>query len=182
MGASGSRIAEGAYTGTATVGRIESSIGAIVGTLVGGIIIAAGIYMQVQSNKESAHVLGKVTNVRDSAQTTDSNGYTSTTYYADVVYRPSKNGKECTIQGASFGSPVAVGDLVDVYFNPKVAAGHCDPDARVVTSTWQRYIGGIVAGTAALFVAVGWLYAILALKYKPFAAAEGVGAIAGFIR
>lgn len=165
------------YTGTATIGRVESTVGAIVMTVIGAAVVIGGLYAQSESNKESAHVQGTVTGDSVAQTDTDSQGGTYTTYTAPVEWMPAgtKTKRTCSFTG-TFSNPVSQGDKVTVYYNPAIKH-KCDPDARVVAATWQRYLGSIVAGIALLVVIFTWVWTVLGYEYKPIAALQGAGAI-----
>jgi hypothetical protein len=161
MGASISQYAPAAYTGTATLGRVTQSFGAIAVTIVFAIVIVAGLVMQYRIASETRSTTGTVLSSQWQTDDTDSTG----SYL--LVYRYSVDNQ--TYRGEFTASTsYAQGESVTVYYDPG------DPqNSRVDTSVISQYAGWIIAGGSLIFLALVWGWTYLVDVNKPLAAVSG---------
>lgn len=178
------------YSGTASFGAIMSDIKAIIGTVIGIIMIIVGIAFERHKTVYSLLGNGKVldsTNLIGTPVTdTDSNGkvtgsHISWTGSIEVVNDkdPSKTPQTFQINGVSTTNtlnPYPVGKSIPIYVNPK------DPTDFRISSDDTSVIGWVLIGFGVLIIIGSWVWAYFANKYKVIGAYEGVSTGVDFVK
>ena len=157
------------YSGTATVGRLTAVVGAVMGTLVGLVLITVGIVMIVHHTKLTSEVLGTVKNPNcSSAFINDNKVAYNCTFEVAYTVEEKPYTKEITLDDSP--RVYSAGDSVTVYYDPK------DP-SNASTNSDNTKVPGIIFLVIGIIVPIGaWLWWYFAHRYKAVAAAGGVAA------
>lgn len=159
-------VGEQIYGGAAELGQFRASVGLWIGTIVGLILVAFGIYELVikkRNVKVSATVLDVVNN---KCQLTQIGNNVSVRCdlmikyeYNGVTYKPAK-----PIQ--TNDNYHVINDIIDIYIDPK--------DPTKITLLSDTFIGSVALIMGAVIIGVSVLSWWLTRRYKFFAAAQGV--------
>jgi uncharacterized membrane protein len=154
------------YTGVSTFGVIMADIKAVIFSIIGIILIVAGILMMIKKSHRTSTISGTV-KVTDCTEVIDNKNI----YYEcgiDVEY--TINGKTQTKHFIDSNSQkkYAVGDTVTLWYDPN------DNSNINIMSDDLHGLGLIflIVGIVVIIFSILWAY--LANKYKPVAAVEGV--------
>ena len=170
----GGEVADGIYTGTATLGKISSVIGLIVGIVIGSLLIVAGVALNSIADKEKNNTkqIKVKTFTCDSEHSVDDNSYMCTamgegiTATCEREFCPSTLQPGCGVDGKEACPSVTV---------------YGDGDGKWRLSTTPRGMGWvpIVIGIFILIFAV--VGTILTFTFKPYAAFEGGSMVLGSV-
>jgi len=174
----GGEVADGIYTGTATLGKISSVIGLIVGIVIGSLLIVAGVALNSIADKEK----------------TNQKQMFVTSFKCDLENSVDDNSIMCTATGTATGVGITATcekefcpsnlkqgcGSVDADPCPKVTV-YGDGDGKYRLSTTPRGMGWvpIVIGIFVLIFAV--VGTILTFTFKPYAAFEGGSMVLGSV-
>jgi hypothetical protein len=154
------------YSGAAEVGQIRTTIGLIIGSIIGIFFIAVGIYLEFfNKNKHTKDILATVTDANCTSVATrnsvDINCALNIKYTVnDKEYKGFVNTNDTTHIKDS---------TVTVYIDPENPS---DVSMQSLKSDKNMGIFGIIFGLVAIGISVfSWW---LSRKYKFFAAAQGV--------
>lgn len=189
------------YTGASDFGKFTASIGGIIGTLIGIIIIGIGIYFIVESSRRTQVKTGEVvestcafeplvieTQTTSSPTTTGSLGIdppplsppfaltgTSGDGLCEITLRWDGNkGQKCKEQfTVENEAKFGIGANVPIWFDPKEP---CNTASLESQSQLSRY-GTIVIVIGVVILLIVWLSVYLVYRFKFLAAAEGVGTV-----
>lgn len=179
------------YSGTASFGAVMSDIKAIIGTVIGIIMIIVGIAFERHKTVYSLLGNGKVidsTNlIGTPKQDTDSNGkvigkpYESWSGSIEVINDKdtSKTRQTFQINGVRTENtltPYQVGKSIPIYVNPK------DPTDFRISSDDTSVIGWVLIGFGVFIIIGSWVWAYFANKYKVIGAYEGVSTGVDFVK
>jgi hypothetical protein len=157
------------YNGAATVGRIKAYGGVVVATIVGIILIIAGVIVAIQpASKNTVAATGTVSAVTSCAAVA---GDTPAQYACalQVSYTYSGTGYS---EALSITSPTsyAVNDSIAILIDPNT------PTSITNTAGISTVLIGVVLiGLALLIMGLSWLTLYLTRKSKAFSALQGVG-------
>ena len=171
---SNKELLEDAYTGTATLGKIFSLIGAIIGSIAFICLVIAGIYILLKKNNKikvsgtvvmingDIHGLCQETlgNNQYSCLLTFSFNYNGVTYQKDLNYTGNIS--------------YYVGEVIDLYISSDVSGLSLSGDT-------PRYVGWVLIGSGFLILTVFWINYWLSKKYKAYGALQGVSGITNTI-
>ena len=169
----GTKVAKAAYSGAATFGRIQTTIGAVVACVIALIMVVVGRAKLRDPNTSKA--TATITSVGSTAQST-LNGTTTYTSSVSISYTTAA-GHTLTAAGLTLTGrtkPVA-GQTLTVYYNPTQPT-----DVKIESS--PRAVGWGLIGGAFLVAAFGIGVAVLARKSKVFAAVDGAAGAASLFR
>ena len=156
------------YSGAATVGRVYSWVGAIVGTLFGLGMIAVGIFLRRQESSRS----GSETATVVSSSCSSINNQKDCT--ASITFPSCKTGAS-----VDTGSSEKIkGQKIPVIFNPKDA---CNTVQGKSTKNTASIVSIAFIGFGIVAILGGWLHVYLTMKYKPVAAVSGAADTVGLI-
>jgi hypothetical protein len=160
-------IGQEIYDSTASFGRIWALLSAILGTIFGLVMVIAGIYFLVKKPDRYA-VDGKVLKINGNEKgvcplagnmyncnMTIQYTYKDELYNTDIYYNAPRQ--------------YNVGDTISVYVLTS------NPKDIVVGEPVPRWFGGLLLVFGLIFIAAGWFWYWASRKWKPVAAAEGVG-------
>jgi hypothetical protein len=179
----GGEVADGIYTGTATLGKISAVIGLIVGIVIGSLLIVAGVALNSIAGKENNNK--KQITVKsftcDSGTVNDSTMCTAT---GTVVGSSSDSVVTATCEKEFCPSNLFLHQGCGKDKNnpcPKSVTVYGDGDGKYRLSTTPRGIGWvpIVIGIFVLIFAV--VGTILTFTFKPYAAFEGGSMVLGSV-
>ncbi len=172
------KVGSDIYTGTATVGKVEADIGAIIGTVFAILLIGGG-WLVMRRGRSYREVSATVTT---SNCTPDTLAKSKGKCTIQVSYTVSDKNYKQTV--STKGQAYSVGDTLKIQYDPKDPSeirlngkGGTGPPYKAIG------IGMIVFGL--IILVVSWAQVYLTKRYKPFAAAAGaadiVGAISGAV-
>jgi hypothetical protein len=166
-------VGEQIYGGAAELGQFRASVGLWIGSIIGLMLVAFGIYELVSKKhnlKVSATVLDVVNNKCQMIQVgnnTNIRCYLMIKYeYNGITYTPPK-----PIQ--TDDNYHVINDVIDIYINPNDPA-----DIALISDT---FIGSVSLIMGAVIIGVSVLSWWLTRRYKFFAAAQGVSMGASLI-
>ena len=158
------------YSGTALYGRIRVIISSIVGGLICIGLIIMGIKVLLTKDIHSKHVAATVSN--STCNSIGNNTYT-------CVYTLTFNVNEKTYmvnKSETVSTPILNGSTINVSYNP-------DNPNDIETGISHKTLGLIMIGAGLLIALVLSIILYFTMKYKQFAAVEGVvGAIGDISR
>lgn len=179
------------YSGTASFGAAMSDIKAIIGTVIGIIMIIVGIAFErhktIYSLLGNGKVIGNTNLIATPKQDTDSNGkvtgqpYESWTGSIEVINDKdtSKTPQTFQINGVRTDNslnPYPINKSIPIYVNPK------DPTDFRISSDDTSVIGWVLIGFGVLTIIGSWVWAYFANKYKVIGAYEGVSTGVDFVK
>ena len=154
------------YSGAAEVGQIKTTIGLIIGSIVGVVFIAVGIYLEFfNKNKHTKDILATITDANCTSVATRNSVY----IHCSLNIKYTVNDKEYKGSVNTNDTTHIKDSTIKVYIDPVNPS-----DVSMQSLSGDKTIG--------LFVIIFGLFAIgvsvfswwLSRKYKFFAAAEGV--------
>lgn len=164
-------LGEKVYDSAAAFGKFRALMGAIIGTLIGIVLIGVGIYYLTRKSKftESAVATVDDPDVSTKCPENVSTGfYNCTNLNVDYSYNGTEyDNKKLT---GSFPEPLFNGELINIWVDPN------HPDAFSLTEDSNSTIGVFLLVFGILGLIAGWLTYIIVSKFKFAAAAEGVTA------
>ncbi len=161
-------IGEELYDSTASFGRFWALLSAIIGTLIGVVLIIGGIYLLVKKQDRDA-IEGKIIKINGSetgqCQNSDvltciltiQYAYNGQNYVSDIDY----NGKTMYFAGQT----------------ATVYVLQTDPHSATVEQPVPKWMGGVLLGFGLLIALGGWFWYWASTKWKVVAAAEGAGGL-----
>ena len=154
------------YTGVSTFGVIMSDIKAIIGSIIGLIAIIAGIILIVKKSTRTSTVDGIVIDSICDEVINNSN----THYKCGIDIEYTINNKTTTKNFKDLNSNqfYQLGDTVTLWYDPNDVTNIDILSDNLHVFGW----GLLIFGVCIIFFSILWAY--LANKYKPVAAAEGV--------
>jgi hypothetical protein len=162
------------YSGAAEVGQIRTTIGLVIGSIIGLIFIAVGIYLEFfDKNKHTKDILATVVDANCTSVATRDN--VNINCALNIKY---------TVDGKEYKGFVNTNDtthvkdnIIRVYIDP---ANPSDVSMQSLSADKTMGIFIIIFGLVAIGISVfSWW---LSRRYKFFAAAEGVGMGVNLIR
>lgn len=148
------------YNTSATIGIIYSLISAIIGSIFCILVIIIGVWVKNMNSDKTAYTLGYVTDISDC-------NFKEKTCISTIEFNV--NNEKYTVKNISgIGNK---GQNIGVYYNPK------NPN-NFTTNNYSTLIGWVMIVIGILIIVIIWSWFILALIFKPIAAATGVGAVA----
>jgi len=158
---------DGIYSGTAALGRVYTTIGALVACLIALVLIVIG-GAQLRSKRT-----GKAEATIASAEErgTEVNGeVVRTQYLLTLNYVNAQTAGPVTVSDVSYSSAtgLAPGGKLTIYYDPS------DPQDIAVEAISPKALGGGLIGAGLVVAGIGVGVAVLARKSKAFAAFEGV--------
>ena len=154
------------YSGVATFGVVMSDIKAVVGSIIGLIMIIAGISFIVKKSFRTNTVDGTV-KTSNCSEVIENNNIT---YSCDIGIEFTINGKTQTksFKDSKSYKKYEVNDTVTLWYDPNNNTNIDIMSDNLHGIGWGLLILGIVI----IMFSILWAY--LANKYKPVAAAEGI--------
>jgi len=193
------------YSGASDFGKFTATIGGIIGTLIGIIIIGIGVYLLIEGSRRTSQTTGNITRstcvfeplVINTSTSNSASTPTRPTFLPPVVFLPpvftgstgstGSTGAFCNITvDWQVGSQSCTGSFA-VENEPKFSLGNTvsifydpkDPcnSGSLVSQKESSKIGIILIVVGVVFVALVWLGVYLVYRFKFLAAAEGVGSV-----
>jgi len=191
------------YTGASDFGRFTASIGGIIGTLIGLIILGIGIYFVVEGSRRTQVETGVVIKstcpfepliIEGQVSPTSGlgaapppavfvpfalTGATGTTgatgAFCEITLQwGGSKGQTCTDQfTVENEAKFGIGASVPIWFDPN---DPCNTGSLESQAQLTR-IGTILIVVGVVFVLIVWLFVYLVYRFKFLAAAEGVGSV-----
>ena len=154
------------YTGAATFGVVMSDIKAVIGSIIGLIMIIGGISLIVKKSFRINTIDGNI----KSSNCTEVIVNNNITYSCDISVEYTINGKTQTksFKDTNSYKKYEVNDTVTLWYDPNNNANIDIMSDNLHTLGW----GLLILGIFIIIFSILWAY--LANKYKPVAAAEGI--------
>jgi hypothetical protein len=168
-------VSKGIYSGVATIGRVKAVVGAVIGLIVGAVLIIIGVNRL--RDKHTAAASATVTKVHtcDENVQVDRDGGRSTSYECavDITFRAPEKSRTVNMSNMAVSSqtPLVVGSRFTIRYNPS-------SPTSVAQEISPKPLGVALIVGGILVIGVTSLVAFAAIKYKPYAAAEGAIGIA----
>lgn len=159
--------ASAAYSGSAAIGRASALFGAITTTVIFSIVIAVGIYLLTKKslyNKQVEGIIDGVTCTQIPGKQTEYQCSLNVTYNVNFEFY---NKKFAISSNRDYQDK----KTITIYYNSH------DPNDSSITKDKSKLYGIIMIIFSVLFLMFIWGSFILTWKYKPLAAASGVGAV-----
>jgi hypothetical protein len=155
------------YSGTASLGKLMSLIGAIISSIIFVALIIGGIYILTKKNNK-IKVTGVVTLINGDKNTICQQNCVLTVdfSYNNINYEKTINYNGNTVY--------YVGESLDLYINSDGS------DVSLIEET-PRYVGFILIGIGLFILIFSWVNYWLSKKFKVYGALQGVGDISGAI-
>ena len=154
------------YTGVATFGVVMSDIKAVIGSIIGLIMIIAGISFLVKKSFRTSTVDGTV-KTSNCAEVIENNNIR---YSCNIGVEFSINGKTQikSFKDTNSYKKYDVNDTVTLWYDP-----NNNTNIDIMSDNLHGFgLGLLLMGIIIIIFSILWAY--LANKYKPVAAAEGV--------
>ena len=169
-----SSFASDVYNGTAGFGAVMADLKAVLGCIVGLILIVLGFFLVFMKVTRSASLTATVSDVTCTSPITTNNNIQFNCNYT-ATYTLDHSGQTISITTTSVTKP-ANGSSITLYYNPN---DHTD----ISSSSGNYHVVGWVCVGLGILVAVSFiLWAYLANRYKAIGAAEGVISGVGLIK
>jgi hypothetical protein len=161
------------YTGAADFGRVWAMFTAIFATIIGVVMIAAGVFILLK--KPWPSVAGTITAIDGSP--TGICPQNGNNFSCNVTVSYKYNGESYT-QGISYtgSAQYHVGEAVKVY----LVGGN--PQNINIVGDIPKWVGGILIVFSLIAMGASWFWVWASNKYKFIAAAEGASAGLGLIK
>lgn len=156
-----SAIGQGLYSGAATLGRITTIIGALIGSFIALVFIAFGIYMLLQKNAFTSNTTATIQQVSCSPQ--------EGLLQCSLTLSYQVNGIDYSATLTTYSSVSYVqGQTITIYYDPQNPATF---ELQIIPNT---AIGAVCIVIGAIILIMIWAAVYFARSYKPYAAYVGV--------
>lgn len=152
-------LANAAYTGLATYGRVQAVLGFVVGLVVGIALIGGGLWLALFH--KTTHTAPALARVLEAKCRTDTKPVA-----CDIVGSYELAGVAREASFTTYDKVRSKDDTVDIWYDPN------DP-SDVVAGTDSRWFGWILAAVGLLVVAISGFSMYMSIKYKAVAAIGG---------
>ena len=164
------------YEGTASFGVFYALISAVIGTLVGVVMLGIGIWMVSRKKRTESITKGKITQIDRSSTGQCEKIGGSNNYSCEIQVSFDYSGKSYEKFAQYTGNIMyKIGQVIDVY----VIDGN--PDNIDLQKSEPKWIGWVLIGLGVFFAVAGWFWYWASRRWKIVAAAEGAGGIVGIV-
>lgn len=163
------------YQGTASFGVFYALISAIIGSVVGIVMIAIGLWLLLRKKRNESITKGKIIGIdRSSTGRCDKVGG-SDNYSCELQISFDYSGESYEKFFQYTGNFMyKIGQVINVY----VIDGNPD---NIDIQSEPRWIGWVLLSFGIIFAVAGWFWYWASRKWKIVAAAEGAGGIVGIV-
>ena len=173
---SGKSLGQEIYSGSATFGKIEAWISAVIGTLIGLGLLIVGIVLVSHKTSLTKRARGTIKSAYClSSEANNQKSYNCTLDVEYIVKKQTYNIIDVISSKYDYQPHDHDNTIIDVYYNPK------SPKSGKLKSDNNKVIGIILIIIGIIIPAGTWLWVWVTYKSKFAAAAGGVAAASGMI-
>lgn len=171
----GWKIAETAYEGSASLGKVVGIFGAASGILIGLIILAIGLFLIFKkATRNTVDAIIKKADCKENIQEIDNKRTIYQNCVLDISYI-AEDGKTYEAKITTNDKKYIEGQTI------KVSYDITNPQDIVIHTLSTRTIGWIAFGIGLLIFGGSSFSLYLTLKFKAYAAAQGAAAVVGVV-
>jgi len=167
MSSNSSSIASEIYSGTAEFGKIWALISAVIATIISIIMIIIGIYILTLKSKDTK-VSATIIKINNSTTNVCDEKDFNCTITISYIYNNRQQTRN--INKPKQNQVYKVGDSIDVYIDDKSSVA-------TQKDVPPKMMGFVLLITSVIILVSSWFWYWASKKYKPVAAAEGIGGI-----
>lgn len=154
------------YTGVSTFGRVVADVRAVVGTIFGLLLIILGIYLIIKKSHRTKTIQGIITNSDCQEIIKDNSIYFNCNLTVNYIINGVLQTKTFTLSDSSV--KYIISNKITLWYDPNNIS-----NIELASDNLHSLgIGILIFGIFIIVFSILWAY--LANKYKPVAAAEGI--------